>query len=55
MKRVKTKMQITLTIDNKIFEIIENKFKNKSKYVNYLIYQDLLKNTNDDEIKKLLL
>lgn len=55
MKKTKTKMSITITVDSNIYAAIEKLFGNKSKYVNYLIYQDLLKNTNDEEIKKLLL
>ena len=55
MKRQITKKSITVVIDKNIYEVIEKMFGNKSKYINWLIYQDLLKNTNDDEIKKLLL
>lgn len=55
MKKVITKKSITITIDSNVYEAIERLFGNKSKYINYLIYQDLLKNTNDEEIKKLLL
>jgi len=55
MKRQITKKSITVVIDKNIYDIIERLFGNKSKYINWLIYQDLLKNTNDDEIKKLLL
>ena len=55
MKKVKTKKAITFTIDTYLYDIIDEKFSNKSKYINWLIYQDSLKNTNDEELKKILL
>lgn len=55
MKKQITKKAITITVDSNIYDIIEKLFGNKSKYINWLIYQDLLKNTNDEDIKKLLL
>lgn len=55
MKKEKTKKAITFTIDKYLYNIIEEKFNNKSKYINWLIYQELLKNTNDEELKKMLL
>lgn len=55
MKKVITKKAITITLDNNVCDAIERLFGNKSKYINWLIYQDLLKNTDDEEIKKLLL
>jgi hypothetical protein len=55
MKRQITKKAITIVVDSNIYDAIERLFGNKSKYINWLIYQDLLKNTNDEEIKKLLI
>lgn len=55
MKKQKTKKAITIVVDGEIYDAIEKLFGNKSKYINWLIYQDLLTNTNDEEIKKLLL
>jgi hypothetical protein len=55
MKRIKNKKTITITINQNIYNIIEQKFNNKSKYINWLIYQDLLKNTNDEELKNILI
>ena len=54
MKKLKTKVAITITVDSDIYEKIEMLFGNKSKYINWLIYQDLLKNTNDEEVKKMI-
>lgn len=55
MKKEKTRKPITIVIDKNLYNIIDEKFSNKSKYINQLIYQDLLKNTNDEELKKILL
>jgi hypothetical protein len=55
MKKIKEKKSITIVIDSRIYDAIENLFGNKSKYINWLIYQDLLKNTNDEELKKMLM
>jgi len=40
----KTKTQICITIDSKLQNIMDDKFDNKSKYVEWLIYQDMKKN-----------
>lgn len=55
MKKEISKKSMTIVVDIKIYKIIENKFSNKSKYINWLIYQDLLKNTNDEELKNMIL
>lgn len=55
MKKEKTKKNMTISMNKKIYNLIEEKFNNKSKYIEYLVYQDLLKNLDDEEIKKILL
>lgn len=55
MKKEISKKSMTVVVDIKIYQIMENKFSNKSKYINWLIYQDLLKNTNDEELKNMIL
>ena len=55
MKKTKDKKAITITITNNIYSIIEQKFINKSKYINWLIYQDLLNKTNNEELKKIII
>ena len=55
MKKEITKKSMTITIDKQLFKIIDEKFNNKSKYINWLILQDLIKNTNDVELKKIIL
>lgn len=55
MKKQKTKKPMTVSIDKKLFGMIKEKFNNKSKYIEWLIYQDLLKNTDDEELKNMIL
>lgn len=55
MKKEKTKISMTVSMDKKLFNIVENKFTNKSKYIEWLVYQDLLKNSDNDELKKLFI
>jgi len=51
-KSVKTKIKVAITVDQDIFEFL-NKFENKSKYVEYLIYKDI--KDNDLLIKEIIL
>jgi hypothetical protein len=51
----KSKKQLCISLDRKLFELIENKFDNRSKYIEWLIYQDMIKNNNDEKIKKILI
>jgi hypothetical protein len=55
MKKIKTKKNFTVSLNRKMYNIIEEKFSNKSKYVEWLVYQDLLKNCDDGEIKNIIL
>ena len=52
---MKTKKKISITLDKKIEEILKEEFNNKSKYIEWLIYQDLLKNSKNDKIKTILI
>ena len=47
MKRQKTKINFTITLKKELYEIIKDKFSNKSKYIEWLVYQDMLKNSSD--------
>lgn len=47
MKREKTKKAMPLSIDRKLADLIEKNITNKSKYIEYLIYQDMKKNNLD--------
>lgn len=50
-----TKTAISVTLDKKLSDLIIDKFSNKSKYIEYLIYQDLLKNSTNEKIKNILI
>lgn len=52
---MKTKNTLTISIKNELFDMIGEKFNNKSKYIEWLIYKDLLKNTGDGELKSIIL
>ncbi|MCK9415215.1 hypothetical protein M0Q97_00990 [Candidatus Dojkabacteria bacterium] len=44
MKKCKTKIAISIAISKNINEYLTEKIENKSKYIEYIIYKDLLKN-----------
>jgi len=46
---MKTKRITTIGINKKLYEILDNNIKNKSKYVEWLIYQELSKNNKNIE------
>ncbi|MCK9416495.1 hypothetical protein M0Q97_07550 [Candidatus Dojkabacteria bacterium] len=48
MKKPKTKRKLSITLNDKIYLLLNN-FENKSKYIEYLIYEDIKKN---DLLKK---
>ena len=54
MNKQKTKINRTVSLDRNLDNIMNEKIRNKSKYIEWLIYQDL-KNINDDRIKKIIL
>lgn len=44
MKKIKTKIKISITIDDDVFNYINENIENKSKYIEYLIFKDLSDN-----------
>lgn len=52
--RTKTKINRAISIDRNLDNIMNEKIKNKSKYIEWLIYQDL-KKLDDERIKKIIL
>lgn len=54
MKKI-NKNRISISIDKHLDDILNKEFNNKSKYIEWLIYQDMLKNSKNDKIKKLLI
>lgn len=49
MKAVKEKVSVSISIDKKLYNYMEEMFDNKSAYIEWLIEQDLLKNGVDLE------
>jgi hypothetical protein len=54
MKRI-NKNRISISIDKQLDDILNEEFNNKSKYIEWLIYQDMLLNSKNMKIKKLLI
>lgn len=54
MKKI-NKNRISISIDKQLDDILNEEFNNKSKYIEWLIYQDMLKNSKNLKIKKLLI
>lgn len=54
MDKLKTKINRTYSIDRNLDNIMNEKISNKSKYIEWLIYQDLSK-SNDGRIEKIML
>jgi len=54
MKKI-TKKKISVTINEKIDEVLNEEFNNKSKYIEWLIYQDLIEKSKNPKIKKILI
>jgi hypothetical protein len=55
MRKNKSKKRMSISIDKQLDDILNVEFNNKSKYIEYLIYQDLLKNSKNDKIKIILI
>jgi hypothetical protein len=49
MKKVKTKVSISVAINPKIKEYLLNNLENSSKYIEYLILKDLIENKAVDK------
>lgn len=50
----KTKIVIPLSLDKKLSDLINENISNKSKYIEWLVYQDMKKN-NVDDIEKIII
>lgn len=55
MEKIISKSRISISIDKQLFDILNEEFNNKSKYVEHLIYLDLLKKGKNDRIKIILI
>jgi hypothetical protein len=52
--RVKTKEILSVSIDRQLSDLIKENITNKSKYIEWLIYQDMKKN-NASGIEKIII
>lgn len=52
--RKKSKVVLSVSIDKEIFKLIKENMSNKSKYIEWLIYQDM-KSNNVDGIDKIII
>lgn len=52
---MKTKTRISLHMNKELYDIIENKFGNKSSYIENIIYEDLLKKSKNEKIKDIII
>jgi hypothetical protein len=43
MKKIKTKVKISVCLDDEIRNYLSENIQNYSKYIQYLIYEDLIK------------
>lgn len=50
-----TKVRISLAVDKKLNDILDEEFTNKSRYIEWLIYQDLMKHSKNEKLKKIIL
>jgi len=52
MRNGKTKKVINFTVDRKLDELMNELFGNKSKYIEYLILQDMKKHLKEEDLKE---
>lgn len=55
MKSQITKTSITITIDKNLSDIMKEDITNKSKYIEWLIYQDIKQKSQNEKIKKIII
>jgi len=55
MRNQVTKTDVTITLDKNLNEILNEEFSNKSRYIEWLIYQDMKQNSKNDKIKKIII
>jgi len=53
--KIITKAHINITIDKNLKYIIDEEIGNRSKYIEWLIYQDLKQKLSNEKIKKILI
>jgi len=51
----RTKINRAISIDRTLNNLVDDTITNRSKYVEWLIYQDILKNSKDERIKEVII
>jgi hypothetical protein len=55
MKNKITKTDVTITLDKNLNDILNEEFTNKSKYIEWLIYQDMMQKSKNEKIKNIII
>ena len=55
MEKQITKTHLCITVDKILSDIINEDITNKSRYIEWLIYQDMKQNSKNDKIKKIII
>lgn len=55
MEKQITKTHLCITVDKRLGDIINEDITNKSRYIEWLIYQDMKQNSKNDKIKKIII
>ena len=55
MKHQVTKTHLCITVDKNLSDIINDEITNKSRYIEWLIYQDMKQNSKNEKIKKIII
>jgi hypothetical protein len=55
MKNKITKTDVTITLDKNLNDILNEEFTNKSKYIEWLIYQDMTQKSKNEKIKNIII
>ena len=50
-----TKKKITITLDRNLNDVLNEDITNVSRYIEWLIYQDMKQNSKNDKIKKIII
>lgn len=54
MKKI-TKSGISITLDKNIIKTMNEEISNKSKYIEWLMYQDMIQKSKNEKIKKIII
>lgn len=55
MTKKKTKIVLSISMDKILYDVMNTKITNNSKYIEWLIYQDIKKNSNDEDVEKIII